>query len=159
MKLSDDGAKLIKHFEACKLIAYPDPGTGAAPWTCGWGSTGTDIFDGVVWSQAYADQRFLDDSVPFEQAVEKCVLAPLTQAQFDALVSLAYNIGPANLRGSTLMRKLNERDYATAASEFVRWNRAAGQIMRGLTRRRYAERALFEGELVDEAIRIGTEAA
>lgn len=159
MKLSADGAKLIKHFESCKLIAYPDPATGGAPWSCGWGQTGSEIFRGIVWSQAYADRMFDEHCADLASSVASAVEVEVSQHQFDALVSLTYNIGIGALRGSTLLRKLNLGDYNGAAAEFVRWNRAAGQIMRGLTRRRYAERALFEGEPVDEAIRIGTESA
>lgn len=159
MNLSEDGARLIKHFESCQLIAYPDPATGGAPWTCGWGSTGPDIFEGIVWSQSYADKRFEESLVSREQAVNKLVSVPLEQHQFDALVSFVYNLGAGNLASSTLLRKLNAKDYAGAANEFVRWNRAAGRIMRGLTRRRYAERAFFNGLPLSEALEIGERAA
>jgi len=159
MNLSPDGAKLIKHSEGCQLIAYPDPATGDKPWTCGYGQTGPEIFRGIVWSQAYADRMFDEHAEKLSKQIEALITVPVEQCQFDAIVSLAYNVGVENVRTSTLLRKLNAGDYDGAGAEFIRWNRAAGKIMRGLTRRRYAERALFEGQPVDEAIRIGAEAA
>lgn len=79
----------------------------------------------------------------FERCVEGAALVPLTQSQFDALVSLAFNIGCGALRGSTLIKRVNEADFEAAANEFERWNKAGGKVMAGLTRRRAAERDLF----------------
>lgn len=159
MNLSPTGEKFIKHFESCELIAYPDPGTNGEPFTIGWGHTGSDVCEGMVWSQEYADKMFICDIAPREDSVNSLLIVEVTQWQFDALVSFVYNLGAGAFSGSTLLRKINDRDYAGAANEFPRWNRAAGRIMRGLTRRRYAERALFEGESLEDALRIGREAA
>lgn len=159
MKISDNGIGLIKHFEKCRLIAYPDPATGGDPWTCGWGQTGSDIFEGMVWSQEYADRRFVAELEKVSSTVLGLLKVDATQGQFDALCSLAYNLGAGNVGKSTLLRKLNAGDVSGASAEFPKWNRANGQIMRGLTRRRYAERALFDGESLADAIRIGSEAA
>ena len=80
---------------------------------------------------------------PFEQAIHKNVIAPINQNQFDALVSFVYNVGAGNFAKSTLLKKLNKADYKGAGDEFLRWNKAGGKVLNGLTRRRDAERALF----------------
>lgn len=158
MRTSKAGLDLVKSFENCardigggKFQAYPDPGTGGKPWTIGWGSTrdfqGNPITPGTVWSQDQCDRKKAEDMAAFERDVRDILGgAPTTQHQFDALVSFAYNCGSANLRKSTLMRLHKRGDYAAAAKQFVRWNRAAGKVMKGLTRRRMAEAALYMGE-------------
>ena len=143
--------KIIQQFEGCakrrpdgSFEAYPDPGTGGDPWTIGWGSTGADIKPGVVWSQAQCDARFGEHLAEFGQGVAAAIgNAPTTQHQFDAMVSFAYNVGVANLRASTLLKKHIAGDYAGAAAEFAKWNKAAGKVLPGLTRRRAAEAALY----------------
>lgn len=156
LRVSQAGIDLIHRFEgyAKKLPdgraqAYPDPATGGAPWTIGWGSTtdenGMPIKPGTVWTRERADARFRLHLAEFEAAVRKMVGDNATQNQFDALVSFAYNLGAESLRRSTLLRLHNEGDYAGAAAEFVRWNRAAGKVMAGLTRRREAEAKLYRG--------------
>ena len=136
------GLALLKSFEGCKLAAYPDPGTGGEPWTIGWGHTG-GVKRGDTCTQAQADAWLLQDLDRFEQAVERLVSVTLTQNQFDALVSFAYNCGQGSLQTSTLLRKLLAGDYAGAQQQFSRWNRANGKEMPGLTRRRAAEAELF----------------
>ncbi len=79
----------------------------------------------------------------YENDVSRLVKVKLTQGQIDALVSIEYNLGDRTLSSSTLLRKLNSGDYAGAADEFLRWNKAGGKVLNGLTRRREAERALF----------------
>ncbi|MNQ87056.1 Lysozyme RrrD [compost metagenome] len=79
----------------------------------------------------------------YEKGVEQSVVVLFTQEQFDALVSFTYNLGINALKGSTLLRKLNSGDYEGAADEFLKWNKAGGKILSGLTRRREAERMLF----------------
>lgn len=153
-RIGPKGRALIQKFEGCakrrpdgKLEAYPDPGSGGDPWTIGWGSTGPDIRKGVIWAQAQADDRFETDVQAFAAKVDALLNgAPTTQGQFDAMVSLAYNIGLANLRESTLLRRHKEGAYAGAALEFGRWNKASGKVMPGLTRRRAAEAKLYRGE-------------
>jgi lysozyme len=146
-----DCIKLIQQFEGCakkrsdgSFAAYPDPGTGGDPWTIGWGSTGADIKKGLVWTQKQCDDRFAEHLAGFGANVGKAVgSAATTQNQFDAMVSFAYNVGVANLAASTLLRKHKAKDYKGAAAEFAKWNKAAGKVLAGLTRRRAAEAALY----------------
>ncbi len=157
MKTSDDGIKLMHYYESCGLSAYPDPATGGPPWTIGWGETGPDVKRGMTITQQDADQRFASR---LAREFEPGVIAALgsikvSQKQFDALVSFAYNVGLANLRSSTLLRKLLAGDEAGAANQFLRWDKAAGKRMLGLYRRRVSERALFVGECAEEAIAAG----
>lgn len=142
MKTASAGKELIKHFESCRLKAYPDPGTGGAPWTIGWGHTG-GVRPSDTCTLAQADAWFDEDLEEHEGYVNQLVKVLLTQNQFDALVSFCYNVGPTNLSSSTLLRKLNEEDYAGAAAQFLRWNKASGRVLPGLTRRREMERELF----------------
>lgn len=147
MQTSPDGIALIKKFEGCRLTAYPDPGTGDAPWTIGYGWThpvdGKPVKRGMTIDQQTADRLLKTGLVGYENDVLKVVRVKLTQGQFDALVSFTYNLGARSLSTSTLLRKLNSGDYAGAADEFLRWNKAGGKVLNGLTRRREAERALF----------------
>jgi lysozyme len=160
MKTSPEGIALMHHFEACKLTAYPDPATNGPPWTIGWGHTGPEVVPGLQWTQEQADKAFADRLAnEFEPGVlALCVREP-SQLQFDALVCFAYNVGLRNLKTSTLIRKFNAGDILGAADEFPRWNKAAGKVMRGLSRRRNAERALFLGSPAKEAIDYGLRAA
>lgn len=90
-----------------------------------------------------AKEYFAHDLNRFESSVNKLVEVPLSQNQFDALVSLTYNIGQTAFSNSTLLKKLNAKDYQGAADQFLRWNKGGGKVMKGLVRRREAERALF----------------
>lgn len=144
--VSKAGLSLIKEFEGLSLKAYPDPATGGDPWTIGYGATGPGISKGLIWSQAQADSRLADDVSRFADGVSALIgAAPTTSGQFDAMVSLAYNVGLGNFKESTLLRLHKEGDYAGAAGQFVRWNKAAGKVMAGLTRRREAEAKLYRG--------------
>jgi lysozyme len=151
MTPSPDCIKIVQEFEGCakrrsdgSFEAYPDPGTGGDPWTIGWGSTGPDIKKGMVWSQKQCDDRFTSHLGEFADKVNKLLGgAPTTQHQFDAMVSFAYNVGPANLSSSTLLKKHKAKDFAGAAAEFAKWNKANKKVMAGLTRRRAAEAALY----------------
>lgn len=134
---------LIKSFEGCKLTAYPDPGTGGDPWTVGYGHTGPDVHKGLVVTQAQADALLVGDLKKFETGVAKLVKVDLTENQRGALVSFAYNCGLGNLGSSTLLKKVNARDFIGAKAEFGKWNKAGGKILAGLTRRRAAEATLF----------------
>lgn len=154
MKLGPKGIALIQKWEgyakdigAGRVQAYPDPATGGAPWTIGWGSTGPDIQEGTIWTQAKAKAHFLEHVEQFAAGVARNIGgAATTQDQFDAMVSLAYNVGLANFAGSTLLKKHKAGDHAGAAAEFARWNRAAGKVMTGLTNRRADEARLYRGE-------------
>lgn len=143
MKLSQRGKDFIKSFEGLELRVYPDPATGGAPYTAGYGHTGSDVKSGMTVTQAMADAWFDKDVEKFESGVSELLTAPTTQPQFDAMVSLAYNIGLGNFKSSTLLKKHNAKCYQCAAGQFPAWNRAAGKVMNGLTRRRNAERALY----------------
>lgn len=136
---------LIKSFEQCRLSAYmPTPKDRP---TIGWGTTGPDIHMGLTWTQQQADTRFQTDLNRFANSVEAMLAgATTTQGQFDACVSLAYNIGAENFRSSTLRRLHLAGKNAEAAAQFDRWNKQAGVVLRGLTRRRAAERAMYEGK-------------
>lgn len=144
MTPSENCVNLVKRSEGCELEAYPDPGTGAAPWTIGYGRT-TDVHPGDTCTQAEADSWLLDELRGFGEDVEKLVKVPLTQNQFDALVCFAYNVGLGNLKSSTLLKLLNAGDYSGACAQFGRWNKAAGKVLPGLTTRRKAEAELFCG--------------
>lgn len=135
---------LTREFEGCKLTAYPDPGSGGDPWTIGWGATGSGIRKGVVWTQEQADARHVADLARFADGVNRVIgNAPTSDKQRGAMISLAYNIGLQNFSESTLLRLHKEGDYAGAAKQFARWNKASGNVMAGLTRRRAAEAAVY----------------
>lgn len=138
--------EIIKKWEGCRLEAYPDPATGGAPWTIGWGATGPSIGPGTVWTQEEADVTLHKHVRLFAGYVDKMLHGiDLTPNQLAALISLCYNIGPGNLEQSTLLRKIKAGDYDGAADQFLRWNRAGGRVMQGLTNRREHERAVFLG--------------
>ncbi|EMG9773922.1 lysozyme [Klebsiella aerogenes] len=144
MQTSEKGTALIKQFEGCKLTAYQD---SVGVWTIGYGWTqpvdGKPIRAGMTIKQETAERLLKTGLVSYESDVSRLIKVSLTQGQFDALVSFTYNLGARSLSTSTLLRKLNAGDYAGAADEFLRWNKAGGKVMNGLTRRREAERALF----------------
>ena len=137
------GIDLIRRFEGCRLEAYPDPGTGGDPWTIGYGATGPGIEPGVIWTQEEAEARLIEDVQRFADAVERALTVDVSDNEFAAMVSLAFNIGAGAFRKSTLLRLVNDGHFEAAAQQFDRWNRAGGRVMAGLTRRRQAERDLF----------------
>lgn len=160
MKISANGIAVAHYFESCKLEAYPDPGSSdGRPWTIGWGHTGPEVVKGLKWTQKQADDAFVIDIAKFERGALDLVKLSLTQGQFDALVIFAYNVGLHPLKTSTLLRMLNAGNYLGAQEQFKRWNKNDGKVMRGLTRRRAAEAALFGGSSGAEAIAIGVKAA
>ncbi len=148
-RIGPAGLALIRQFESCArrradgcYEAYPDPGTGGAPWTIGWGATGADIGPGTVWTRDQCDARMASDLERFEREVHRAIGQALTsQNQFDALVSFHYNTGA--IARATLTRLHKAGDFGRAAQEFARWNRAGGRVLAGLTRRRAAEAALY----------------
>lgn len=139
MKTSAKGIELIKKFEGCRTEAYLCP---ANVWTIGYGHTKT-AKPGLRITLAQAEGLLKRDLEAFEKYVDNAVKVPVTQTQFDALVSFTFNVGTGALFQSTLLRKLNSRDYSGAANEFPRWVYAGGRKLLGLQRRRAAERALF----------------
>lgn len=143
MKISDAGIALIKEFEGRELTAYPDPATGGDPWTIGVGHTGPDVHPGLTITEERAEELLRADLEKFERCVEAAVGEYVMQEEFDACVSLAFNIGCRNFQQSTLVRMIRAGNMVGASNEFLRWDKAAGKVMAGLTRRRKAERELF----------------
>ena len=140
MMTSDRGREFTKSFEKCKLAAYDD---GVGVWTIGWGHT-KGVQRGDECTQEQADAWFDEEIVDYERGVTSAVKPTLSQNEFDACVSLAYNIGVGAFQRSTLVKLLNLHDFAGAAKQFDVWNRGGGQIMQGLVKRRAAERRIFE---------------
>lgn len=144
MRASENGINLIKQFEGCKLTAYQD---SVGVWTIGYGWTqsvdGKPVAKGMTITQQKADDLLKQGVVQYENGVHGLVTVQLNQNQYDALVDFAYNLGVNALKGSTLLKKLNAGDYADAANEFTKWNKAGGKELAGLTRRREAEKYLF----------------
>lgn len=150
IKMASD--TLVKPFEgyARRLpdggcSAYPDPGTRGAPWTIGWGCTGSDVGPDTVWTEDQA-QAALDQHLLYF-ATQVLKLSPRLGHEPDrrlaAIISFAYNCGLGNYRVSTLKKRVDAQDWAGACDEIVKWNKAAGRVLAGLTRRRQAEAALL----------------
>ena len=144
MKTSSSCTSLIREFEGFVASAYLCP---ANVWTIGIGTTVypncAKVKKGDKCTQEQALEYLQHDLKSFEKTVDESVKVPLSQSQFDALVSLAYNIGSTAFKNSTLLKKLNAKDYQGAADQFPRWNKGGGKVLKGLVRRRDAERSLF----------------
>lgn len=123
----------------------PAPGkkTAGDPWTIGYGHTGDDVFENLMWSEDKANSQLMHDLEPVQQCVRKVVTRPITLEQFIALCDLGHNIGVDALASSTLVKVLNLGDDMKAADQFRVWNKASGEVNQGLVNRREAERALF----------------
>jgi lysozyme len=139
MKTSAVGIASIRHHEGCLLEAYQDSG---GVWTIGVGHTG-DVRQGQKLSQAQADALLAKDLTRFEVVVNTAVTLALSQGQFDALVSLAFNIGSDAFTRSTLVRKLNAGDIAGAGGQFIVWHMDNGAVNKALLSRRAAELWMF----------------
>jgi lysozyme len=142
MKISEEGKALIKKFEGCELEAYRCP---AGVWTIGYGHT-KGVQQGDVWSQANADEMLDIELEEYEGYINDLVNVELKQHQFDALVAWVYNLGVGNLISSTLLVKLNAGLYEDVPHEIKRWNKANGEILEGLVRRRLAESLLWSNK-------------
>lgn len=141
MRTSQKGVSLIKSFEGLRLKSYQD---SVGVWTIGYGAT-RGITAGMAITNEQAERMLVNDIGRFEPEIERLVKVALNQGQWDALMSFTYNLGAANLGSSTLLKLLNAGDYAGAAEQFPRWNKAGGQVLAGLTKRRAAERVMFLG--------------
>lgn len=150
MKLSPAGLDLIKKFEgyldkqpdgSCKAYKCP-----AGVWTCGWGCT-EGVTMNTHWTKDEATERLATEMAKHEAAVLRLVKVPISQSQFDALVSFSYNVGSGALAKSTLLKHLNAGDAARAASHFADWKRAGGKVLPGLVRRRAAEAEMFMADM------------
>ncbi|MNG52542.1 Lysozyme RrrD [compost metagenome] len=144
MLVSNLGIDLICDFEGKRLVAYDD---GVGVWTIGFGTTiypnGIRVKKGDTCTEAQAKAYMQNDLKKFEYAVNSAVNIPLNQNQYDALVSLTYNIGAAAFSKSTLVKKLNTGDILGAADQFDVWVNAGGKRMQGLVNRRAKEKLLF----------------
>lgn len=140
MNISNEGLDLIRAHEGCRFSAYQD---SVGVWTIGYGHT-RGVKEGDTCTQAQADEWLKLDVLVAEQCVMQAVTVPLTQGEFDALVSFTFNLGCRALKNSTLLKMLNDSNYDGAAAEFSKWNHAGGVVLAGLTARREAERQRFE---------------
>ena len=144
MVVSLFGIDLICGFEGLRLKAYDD---GVGVWTIGFGTTiypnGIRVKKGDTCTEAQAKAYMAYDLKKFESTVNSAVTVPLNQNQFDALVSLAYNIGIGAFSKSTLVKKLNAGDIRGAAEQFDVWVNAGGKRMQGLVNRRAKEKEVF----------------
>lgn len=141
MKIGSEGVELIKHFEGCRLEAYLCP---ANVWTIGYGHTG-GVREGDVIDQEAAEAHLIEDLEEFEGYVNSMVEIALKQNEFDAIVAWTFNLGPRNLKESTLLNRLNYGPLSDVPAQIQRWNRAGGQVLEGLVKRRAAESALWQG--------------
>lgn len=146
MQINQATVDLVKEFEGLRLTAYRD---AVGVWTIGYGTTaaaGVGIVprSGLTITESQADEYLRIALDKFAAQIAPHIKVPVTDNQFGAMVSLAYNIGPSAFIASTLLRKLNAGDYIGASAQFARWNKAGGKVLAGLTRRRAAERKLFD---------------
>ena len=141
METSSEGISLIQKFEGCELEAYQ---CSAGVWTIGYGHT-KDVVEGMTITKEQAEQMLVDELHEYENYINKYVTVALSQNQFDALVSWVYNLGPANLKASTMLKVLNSGKYEDVPAQMKRWNKAGGEVLEGLIRRREAEACLFKG--------------
>ena len=142
MKISQEGLSLIKRFEGCRLESYK---CSANVLTIGYGHT-SGVKETDTITQDEADKLLQEDVEQFEKYVDDYVTVKLGQSQFDALVAWTFNLGPGNLKESTLLKVLNNEDYTSVPREMKRWNKAGGKTLDGLIRRREAESLLFQSK-------------
>lgn len=146
MKTSEKGLQFIRHEEGERLTAYADI---IGVWTIGVGHTGAvdgkPVAKGMVISADKSRELLSADLLKFESAIARLVKVPLKQYEFDALVSLVFNIGETNFARSTLLKKLNTNDFKGAAEQFLAWKNAGGRPVQGLLNRRKREKDMFNG--------------
>lgn len=142
MNISKEGIALIKKFEGCELEAYK---CAAGVWTIGYGHT-KDVKEGEVITKEEAESMLIHELQEYCNDVDIAVKVDLKQNEFDALVSWTYNLGPTNLNSSTMLRVLNEGKHDDVPTQIKRWNKAGGEVLKGLVRRRNAEALMFEGK-------------
>ncbi len=142
MKISQEGIELIKKFEGCRTESYR---CSANVPTIGYGHT-AGVKDGDSCSKDEAESILADDLVEFEDYVNNLVAVDLNENQFSALVAWTFNLGPKNLKESTLLKMLNDSQYTEIPAQIKRWNKAGGKVLDGLIRRREAESLLFQGK-------------
>ncbi len=145
MKIQSRGLQIIKEFESLKLKPYLCP---AGIPTIGYGSTyyedGTKVtLNDLPITEQRADELLANISDKFSIQVSKLLKVELNQNQFDALVSFSFNIGIGNLTTSTILKRINEKDFENASLEFAKWNKSGGKVLNGLIKRREKESQLF----------------
>lgn len=140
MRISQSGIDLIKEFEGCVLYVYKDA-VGLPTIGIGHLIKSGEKFTTITMQEA--EDLLRSDIKIFEDALNKSIKVPVTQNQFDAMLSLAFNIGYGAFNKSTLLKKVNANDFSGAANEFRKWNKAGGRVLPGLIRRRTAEQKLF----------------
>jgi len=141
MNISKEGIDLIKKFEGCELTAYR---CSANVLTIAYGRI-KEVKEGDTCTKEQAEEWLHEELIEYESYINDMVEVSLLQNQFDALVSWVYNLGPSNLKSSTLLKVLNSGEYKSVPEQIKRWNKAGGKVLEGLTRRRQAEALLFEG--------------
>ncbi len=141
MNIGTKGLDLIRFFEGLELNAYQ---CAAGVWTIGYGHT-KDVQQGMTISEARANEMLAEELNEYESYINGLVTVELNQDQFDAMVSWVYNLGVGNLKASTLLKVLNAGDYDGVPAQMMRWNKAGGKVLEGLTKRRQAEADLFCG--------------
>lgn len=150
VKISQDGINLVKKFEGLHRV-QPDGMVhsykcSAGRYTCGWGAT-RGVRSGTKWTKEYCEMRLIEDLNDHAKAIKKYVQVPLSQGQYDSLTSFVFNLGESAFRKSTLLKKLNTGAYDEVPEQIMRWNkcRIDGKLtpLKGLTRRRTAEAAIF----------------
>lgn len=143
-ELNSESVDLIKSFEGWYAKAYKDP---VGIWTIGYGHTDMagppKVTPNLTLTREEGEELLRRDLKKYQAGVERLVKVSLNDNQYGALVSFTYNLGEGNLGKSTLLRKLNQGDYVGASKEFAKWDKAEGKVLKGLTRRREAERVLF----------------
>ena len=142
MKISEEGISLIKKFEGCELSAYKD---AVGIPTIAYGRI-KNVGMGDSCTKEQAEDWLSEEMPEYEGYINNQVNVDLTQNQFDALCSWVYNLGPTNLKNSTLLKVLNKEEYEDVPAQIIRWNKAGGKTLEGLTRRREAEALLFENK-------------
>lgn len=140
LNYSKSGLALTEGFEGLRLQAYQD---SVGVWTIGYGHTG-GVYPGMAISQLQAEQFLLADVQSAVHCVNQAVNVVLQQSEFDALVDFVFNVGGGNFVSSTLLRDLNAHNFTGAAQQFLVWNKAGGQVLAGLMRRRAAESQVFQ---------------
>ncbi len=149
-RINADGIALIKDYEGLHLTPYLCP---AKIWTIGYGHTRT-VHSGMQVTPDQADQMLDDDLRLIERAVQRAVQVPLNDNQFAALVSFAFNVGINNFQNSTLLKLLNRGWYEQVPAQLTRWNRANGEVMGGLSRRRAAEAQLWNRKIFNSMVEV-----
>ena len=144
MQTSQEGIALIKKFEGCELEAYK---CAAGVWTIGYGRT-RNVKEGDRITEPQAERDLLEELEEFKHQVLNSVKVELKQNELDALTSWTYNLGVGNLKSSTLLKKLNAGNKSEVPAEMIRWNKANGKVLAGLTKRREAEAELWAKEVV-----------